>query len=140
VTTSPDGATGEKAESGAKAVSQDSHEDITGTGTRDEVVKWAGRGVGEPFFLFIHLWDVHHDCIPLRKYVELFDPDCEGELTVKRFATNHSIRHHMYERSLEHLVALYDGESSFTDDILHEIFAELDARGMLDNTLAVIAC
>jgi arylsulfatase A-like enzyme len=51
---------------------------------------------------------------------------------------NPRIHRGMPRRDLEHLVALYDAEIRFTDDILGEILAELDGRGMLDDTVIVV--
>jgi len=44
----------------------------------------------------------------------------------------------MSQRDLEHIIALYDGEIRFTDDILGGILAELDRCGRLDNSLVVL--
>lgn len=115
-----------------------SHADVTSPRTLEEVTSWAEGGGNRPFFLFLHLWDVHYDYIPPREYVELFDPEYEGVLTGEGFSTNPAISPRMSPRDLEHLIALYDGEIRFTDDHLRLIFEVLGNRGLLDNTLTVI--
>ncbi len=115
-----------------------SHGDVTSPRTLEEVTLWADTQVQRPFFLFLHLWDVHYDYIPPREYVELFDPDYDGDLTVEGFSTNPAISQQMARRDLEHLIALYDGEIRFTDDHLRLIFDALESRGLLDNALTVV--
>ena len=115
-----------------------SHADVTSPRTLEEVTRWAESGAQRPFFLFLHLWDVHYDYIPPREYVDLFDPDYDGDLTGEGFSTNPAISPRMPSRDLEHLIALYDGEIRFTDDHLRLIFEVLGNRGLLDNALTVI--
>lgn len=115
-----------------------SHADITSPRTLEEVTRWADSAGTRPYFLFLHLWDVHYDYIPPKEYVELFDPDYEGDLTGENFSTNPAISAQMPRRDLEHLIALYDGEIRFTDDHLRLVFEVLESRGLLDNALTVI--
>lgn len=115
-----------------------SHADVTSPRTLEEVTSWAESGVKRPYFLFLHLWDVHYDYIPPRQYVELFDPDYDGDLTAGNFSANPAISPQMTGRDLEHLIALYDGEIRFTDDHLRLIFDVLDSRDLLSNALTVV--
>ncbi len=134
---------GEEAVRGdSRAKHAKSHGDVTGPRTLEEVRKWldgnlAGGG-GKPFFLFLHLWDVHHDFLPPKEYVELFDPGYQGPLTGKDFLFDPLISPRMELREFEHLLALYDAEIRFTDYILGQILAELERRGAAENTLVVV--
>jgi choline-sulfatase len=123
---------------GARKPIQASHADVTGPRTRDEFRSWLEAADERPAFVFLHLWDVHFDYIPPRRYVELFDPDYSGALDATSLMTNAGISADMDARDLEHLVALYDGEIRFTDDMLGEILTALGSRGRLENTLIVI--
>ena len=109
--------------------------DVSGGTTVDRVAAWLDEDGAEPFFLFVHLWDVHYDYLPPEPYDSLFDPDYEGKadgrvsrLNSKRFG----------ERDVEHVVALYDGEIAWTDHNIGRLIEELDARGHLANTLVII--
>lgn len=99
-----------------------SHADVTGPRTVERVTAWLSdlppRGERPPFFLFIHLWDVHYDFIPPPGYVELFDPDYSGAIDGVDFMDNPEVHPEMDPRDLEHLLALYDAEIRFTDDML----------------------
>jgi len=138
MTTTADDASAETIRQGALYGRDRSHADVTGPRTRDEVTRWAATVADGPYFLFVHLWDVHYDYIPPREYVEMFDPDYRGDLDGAEFTTNERLRPDMPRRDLEHLIALYDGEIRFTDDILRQIFAMLEERGLLENTLVTI--
>jgi arylsulfatase A-like enzyme len=61
MTTTPDEASEEEIRGGAQLVAGPSHRDVTGPRTLEKVSRWADRDLEEPFFLFVHLWDVHYD-------------------------------------------------------------------------------
>lgn len=121
---------------------ENSHGDVTGPRTVDAVTRWLAAGESakdeRPFFLFVHLWDVHYDYIPPPGYAERFDPDYTGHLDARDLPHNPAIGPGMDPRDLEHLIALYDGEIAFTDENLGRILAELDRRGRLRDALVVV--
>jgi len=120
----------------ARTGARTAHRDVTGPRTRDEVARWLEDLDERPFFLFLHLWDVHYDYIPPRRYVEMFDPGYESDL---RFDfRSPDVHREMDPRDLAHFVALYDGEIRFTDDILGDILALLQARGRLDDAVVLV--
>ena len=112
--------------------------DVTGPRTLQQVTAWMDTLDERPFFLFLHLWDVHYDYIPPDEYIRMFDPDYAGSLTGHRMMRSRAVSPAMPKRDLEHLIALYDGEIRFTDDILGKILAEIDRRGRLDASLVVV--
>ena len=86
----------------------------------------------------MHLWDVHYDFIPPPPYDRLFDPDYRGTITGVDFMENTAVHREMDPRDLEHLVALYDGEIRFTDEILGDDPRRPARRGLLDDTLVAV--
>lgn len=115
-----------------------SHADITGPRMLEKFGSWLKTIREEPVFAFLHMWDVHYDYIPDDKYVKIFDPDYTGDIDSRNFMPNKAINRDMDKRDLEHIIALYDGEIRFTDDIIGGILKELDRHGRLDNALVVI--
>ncbi|MFN0009687.1 MAG: sulfatase [Planctomycetota bacterium] len=119
-----------------------SHQDVTGPRTVDAVERWLGetveKGERRPFFLFIHLWDVHYDYKPPARYVEMFDPGYAGTLDASDFPHNPAIAPDMAPADLQHLVALYDGEIRFTDEIVGRILEAIDRRGRLRDALVIV--
>jgi arylsulfatase A-like enzyme len=138
MTTVPDDYSDDEVRESALSAMSRSHEDITGPRTREEVGQWLQGIDGKPFFLFLHMWDVHYDYIPPEPYVAMFDPDYGGDLDGRNFLANKSIRPDMPARDLQHLLALYDGEIRFTDDTLGEIFSMLEKGGRFADALIVI--
>ncbi len=139
MTALPDSATDQAIRGLSQSDVDPSHADITGPRTVEEFVRWLDMPKDErPRFAFVHLWDVHYDYIPPEKYAKIFDPDYTGKLDVRNFSTNPSIHPSMDARDFQHLVAMYDGEIRFTDDIVGQLLDALRARGRLENTLVVI--
>ncbi|UCF32840.1 MAG: sulfatase [Phycisphaerales bacterium] len=119
-------------------IRQAAHADITNPRVYQEVQSWLRQNQHRPFFLFIHMWDVHADYIPPPPYDRMFDPDYEGPVTGKDFATDSSINADMPERDLRHLIALYDGEIAWTDHHVGMILDDLDTLGLRQSTIVTL--
>jgi arylsulfatase A-like enzyme len=104
----------------------------------DWLSDWDRDGRERPFFLFLHLWDVHYDYAPPPPYDRMFDPDYTGDITGNDFETGRTIHRNMDPTDLEHVVALYDGEIRFTDEHLGQLLAQLDELGLRDDLLVVV--
>ena len=115
-----------------------SHSDITGPRTLERFGAWLDAADERPMFVFLHLWDVHYDYIPPQHYVDMFDPDYRGSINAEHFNHNDSIRPDMEKRDLQHVIALYDGEIRFTDDMVRQFLARLRDAGRLDQALIVV--
>lgn len=120
----------------------DAHRGITSPKLVDRAMAWVRgwheRGGDAPFFLFLHLWDVHYDYAPPAPYDTMFDPDYTGDLDATDFERHPDIRADMPKRDLEHLRALYDGEIRFTDEQLGRLIEVLRSYGALDDTIVVV--
>ena len=92
----------------------------------------------EPFFLFVHMFDVHYDYAPPEPDWRRFDPDYSGSLDASDFAYNEAIHPDMPVADREHLIALYDGEIRWNDRQLGRIVDALDERGLLDRTVVAV--
>lgn len=99
---------------------------------------WNDGGRGRPFFIFLHMWDVHYDYSPPPPYDRMFDPDYEGAISGNNFVTNSQINRKMNPRDLQHVIALYDGEIRFTDLHLGKLFDRLRSFGIFDETIIAI--
>lgn len=120
------------------ASTRDSHADVANPRTFAAFEEWFDRRDDEPFFAFVHLWDVHYDFTPPPPYDELFDPHYEGWVDGRDFFFDARIGPDMAQRDLDHLVALYDGEIAWTDSYVDKIRALLEEAGELDSTIVVI--
>ncbi len=115
-----------------------------------EFTTWLDREEGEPFFAFLHTYDIHIPYDPPFPYERIYDIDYAGELTGKRTREfcRKIRRLGIYKdtegdvepspRDRRHLAALYDAGIRYTDAMLGRLLAELAERDLLDGTLLVV--
>ncbi|HXQ24054.1 MAG TPA: sulfatase [Candidatus Acidoferrales bacterium] len=99
---------------------------------------WNHDGRQRPFFIFLHMWDVHYDYTPPAPYDRMFDPGYKGTVTGENYALGNQVHLGMDPRDLQHVIALYDGEIRFTDLYLGYVLDRLKALGILDNTVVAV--
>ena len=100
--------------------------------------RWSLRQDHRPFFVFLHMWDVHFDYIPPPPYNRMFDPGYTGTITGENFEFSPIFNPRMDPRDLQHVIALYDGEIRYTDHHLGELFAYLRNKGLFDDTIVAV--
>jgi arylsulfatase A-like enzyme len=94
----------------------------------------AAARAGQPFFLFVHMFDVHYDYNPPEPFAHKFDPEYCGTATGNLGAIDRIKR----RRDLEHVVALYDGEIAFVDAHIGNLLAGLDALHLQNDTIVAV--
>ncbi len=99
---------------------------------------WRDHDSERPFFIFLHMFDVHYDFNPPAPYDSMFDPGYEGPVDGLDFFDSDLYHKDMDPRDLRHLLALYDGEIRYTDDHLALIIETLEEMGVLDNTIVAV--
>ena len=114
------------------------HRDVTGPRVLEAVRRWFGARSRKPFFLFVHLWDVHFDYNPPPPFDKKYDADYRGKISGRGFLSDPRIKPGMNPRDLEHLIALYDGEIAWTDTIVAGLREMLEKGGDLDRTVLAI--
>jgi arylsulfatase A-like enzyme len=114
-----------------------SHHDRTNRGIRDAFSAWVAKKSKRPFFVFVHMWDVHFDYIAPEPWASMFDPDYTGVLNGRDIA-GAGFPDAASRRDVDHLLALYDGEVRYTDATIAELLRVLDSAGLLDDTLVVV--
>ncbi|HUR29056.1 MAG TPA: sulfatase [Planctomycetota bacterium] len=93
----------------------------------------------DPFFLFVHVYDVHTGYTPPAPYDTLFDPDYHGTLDGRRLTDPESLfQKGMDPRELAHVIALYDGEIAGVDRELARLFQALERSGVAKDTLVIV--
>ncbi len=111
----------------------------TTPGAMEKVEIWLNDNQNHPFFLFLHLFDVHPDFDPPPPFDTIFDPDYSGGVDGKDVFHNPAIHAGMERGDLEHLRALYDGEIRFVDDAgIARLMEMLEERNLAEKTLVVI--
>jgi arylsulfatase A-like enzyme len=110
-------------ESGVMEANRKSHEDVTGHRVLAELEAWFERRPDAPFFLFVHLWDVHYDYHPPPPFDALFDRGYEGPIDGSDVLVAVQTAR---KRDLRHLIALYDAEIAWTDHQVGELLGYLE--------------
>jgi arylsulfatase A-like enzyme len=99
------------------------------------------RGHAEqPFFLFLHYFDVHYDYAPPEEgYARRFWPDGRRpRLNGDSFFENPEIRAGMDPEDLAGVVSYYDGEILWTDEQVGRVLDRLAALELEQDTLVVV--
>ncbi|MGQ9628210.1 MAG: sulfatase family protein, partial [Anaerolineae bacterium] len=101
----------------------------------------------EPFFLFLHFWDVHYPYIPPDRFVQVNGPLGGGErrLIASALAEINNPVWQQFTRRLargykyvDEVVALYRGEVAFVDEQLGRLWETLEKLGVMDETLIIL--
>ena len=100
--------------------------------------QWKSNGRERPFFLFVHLWDVHYNYIPPAPFGEMFIKGPVGHLKEQDYMESSRIHRGMAREDLENLIGLYDGEIRYTDYCIGRILDRMKSLGVLENTLIAV--
>lgn len=102
-------------------------------------LEWCVSKEDTPFFLFLHTYDIHCPYDPPYPYSDMFRPDTpfpyETEGKCGRTYFNNLP---LTDEDKAHISGLYDGGVRACDTQLMVFFAELEQRGMIDDTVIVI--
>ncbi len=107
----------------------------------DAAMHWLEKRADDhdPFFLFLHIYDVYSPYTPPAPFDTRFDPDYKGSVDGRRLGEVDSPVHvGMDPRDLEHVIALYDGEIAGVDRELARLFEALERSGAAKNTLMIV--
>jgi arylsulfatase A-like enzyme len=99
---------------------------------------WTRQEPRRPFFVFVHMYDVHADYTPPPPFDTLFDPGYRGWVTGVGVVGDTRFGPGTDPRDLAHLVALYDGGIRFTDLYLGKILDRVRSLGVLDDTIVAV--
>jgi arylsulfatase A-like enzyme len=130
------------------------HNTGAATAQVDTALRWIQRHKNAPFFLFLHLFDIHSDSHELPyeapgHFQEQFLPNgLEGftGLDGQGVGGSERLKAHVrgerdlseIEGQLETIIALYDGGIAYTDHEIGRFLKGLETLGLNDNTIIVI--
>lgn len=87
---------------------------------------WRDGDSRDPFFIFLHMYDVHSNYNPPPPYDRLFEPAPADPAVDQKRA------------GVERQLALYDGEIRYTTEQLARVIDRLRTLGILDDTIVVV--
>jgi len=102
--------------------------------------KLARRDPARPFFLFVHLYDVHSDFAPAPEYRERFVAPYSGKIdgSTAQLLQLRARGQPLDPADVRFLQELYDAEIRQTDDLLAGFFGELEQQGLARDTLIAL--
>jgi arylsulfatase A-like enzyme len=103
--------------------------------------KWLEENRSDPFFLFIHCYDIHDPYAPPPPYDTIFhDFTYTGNFipTTKNMQAAAWRGLEVTDEDLRHIKALYDGGIRYTDEKIGEFLSYLQEAGLKDNSLIII--
>jgi arylsulfatase A-like enzyme len=100
----------------------------------DSFLAWLDRPRERPFFAFLNYFDAHAPYLPPDSFAGRFGPRRTG-------LAHHDLsnREKWSAQEIATELAAYEGVVGYMDGELGRLFAELERRGLLDNTIVVVA-
>jgi arylsulfatase A-like enzyme len=105
-----------------------------------KALDWITQQKSRPFFTYLHYMDVHEPYDPPAPYDTLFKSDTTLKVKSSEIARFKS-GHFFYETGsddLNHYLDLYDGEISYVDHYIGRLLNQMQADGLLKNTIVII--
>lgn len=90
---------------------------------------------GRPFFLFAHYFDAHNDYDAPEPWNRMFDQDARA---IPYVNYEYYKSHRLEGPELEHVIAQYDEEIRYVDEMIGRLLGALDAAGRAEDTLVVL--
>ncbi len=111
------------------------------SGTVDRGIEWIEGADGQPFFLFLHSYEVHHPYEPEQRHRDLMGLAYDGELpeniTKELLEQIRAGEVEFDDADLEYIIGLYDAEIRSMDEGLGRLVDYLETSGLYDRTLIV---
>jgi arylsulfatase A-like enzyme len=103
--------------------------------------------VKSPFFLYLHYMEPHAPYFHPEKHSLKFTGEYEGfdfirdgnPKPIGKMIYGDGPKYDLTDRDIQHLIDLYDDEIRFFDDVFRDLMQELEALGLLEETLIVFA-
>jgi arylsulfatase A-like enzyme len=99
-------------------------------------LRWADADRRRPFFAFLNYYDAHKPVVPPEPFASRFlPPGSRLQPEIKR-RTSDAIP--WDPAVIAGALASYDGAIAYLDSELEQLFRQLEARGLLENTLVIV--
>lgn len=96
---------------------------------------WVDNGV-QPFFVFLNYFDVHDPYTPPEPYRSKYASAPSPGGLVNGFVERYSPS--LTPEQIQSEIDAYDGSIAYVDDQIKALFGELEARGLLENTIVIV--
>ncbi|MDW8061856.1 MAG: sulfatase [Nitrososphaerota archaeon] len=99
-----------------------------------EAARWLEENYGRRFFLYLDFFDPHEPWDPPRWYVDMYDPEYEGEEVVY---PAYGPCGYLTNDELTHIRAMYAGEATLVDRWIGFLLEKIDELGLLNDTTII---
>ena len=117
------------------------HLEKTFIGKVQAAIKWIKSNPNEPFFLFLHTYEVHHPYTPQLQYLDLFEQDYSGKLPahipVKLLRTINKGEVDISRQDKDHIINAYDAEIYSMDNAFGALVGYLKKEKLYDKTIII---
>ena len=105
----------------------------------DRVLEWLDEHDERPYFVFLNYFDAHEPVLPPEPFHSRFAPRQPwGPFLHLMNASEHANKDEMTPEQVQVMINRYDGAIAYLDDALETLLSDMEARGMLDNTLVIV--
>jgi arylsulfatase A-like enzyme len=107
--------------------------------TTTKALSWLSGKNNQPFFLFVHFFDVHEPHLPPAPFDRLHPAAAKGEHPFFLYNQPTSIRQSIIAdpAKVDHIKGLYDGEISYVDQQIGRLLNEIGKNGQDKNLLVI---
>lgn len=102
--------------------------------TMSAAAGWLEENYADPFFLYVDTFDPHEPWDPPQYYVDLYDPDYDGEEVIY---PSYDRVDYLSDAELKHCRALYAGEVTLVDRWVGHLLERAESLGLMDNTAII---
>ena len=105
-----------------------------------KALKWLSTTHKQPFFLFLHYYDVHSDYCALPEYSEKFVRPYSGPVdgSTAQLINFREEKFTLSQRDVQHLTDLYDASILQMDDGIARLLLFLEKKDLLDDTVIIL--
>jgi arylsulfatase A-like enzyme len=105
-----------------------------------DAIAWLEERSDEPFFMFIHNYDVHSHYDPAPEFLALFAAPYDGEIKGRTIDLKRVRRGELTlsEADRRHIIDRYDGGIRQLDADLGHLFAYLERSGLSESTIVIV--
>ncbi len=113
---------------------------VTSQKVSEHAMRFIREKGAEPFFLFLHYFDVHNEYLPPKPFDSLFGRPYGGWVTGKGVTSDPRYTPDMNRTDLDRLRALYDGEIGWVDSNIGRLLQQIKSHSpdLFENTLVVV--
>ncbi|HEX28460.1 TPA: sulfatase [Candidatus Poribacteria bacterium] len=103
--------------------------------TMRTAIEWLEENYASRFFLYVDTFDPHEPWDPPKHYVDMFDPDYDGEEVI--YPRYDRWREFLSEKELQHCRALYAAEATMVDRWIGLLLERIESLGLMKNTVVI---